>query len=83
MAQQPVVFDRQKTGFMRPVFEQLALRRDAFVEPLLRIGAEPAKEHEIRTARDHVNRVDLQLRHAADCLRARLALVALRRGGDQ
>ena len=65
MTQQAIVFDRHEAGFMRPVLEQFAFG-EMFVEPLLRIRAEPAEQHEIRTARDDVNRVDLQLRHAAD-----------------
>jgi hypothetical protein len=36
------------------------------VEPLRRVGTETAEQNQIRAAGDDVNRVDLQLRHAAD-----------------
>ncbi len=41
VAVQTVIFDRQETGFMRPVLEQLALLQQ-LIQPLLRIAAEPA-----------------------------------------
>jgi hypothetical protein len=63
VTQQPVVPNRQETRLMRPVFEQRAFC-EMFVEPLLRIRPKTAEQHQIRTARDDMDRIDLQLRHA-------------------
>jgi hypothetical protein len=65
VAQQAVVLDRHEAGLVRPVFEQIALGQ-MLVQPLRRVGAEAAEQNEIRAARHHVDRIDLQLRHAAN-----------------
>ncbi len=65
VAHQAEVLDRQEARFMRPVLEQFRVG-EMFVEPLRRICAEPAEQHEIRAARDDMDRVDLQLAHPAD-----------------
>ena len=63
VAQQPVIFARNKAGFVRPVFKQLALRQRLF-QPARRVAAEAAEQHQIRAAGDDVNGIDLQQRHA-------------------
>ncbi len=65
MTQKPVVFYRHEPRLVRPVFEQGAFGQ-MLVEPLRLTVANAAEQHEVRAACDHVNRVDLQLRHAAN-----------------
>jgi hypothetical protein len=65
MAQQRVRAHRRKARLMRPAFEDRALRQ-RLVEPARRIRAEAREQDEIRTARDDMNGVDLQLLHALD-----------------
>jgi len=50
---------------MRPAFENLSARK-GFVQPLHRIAAQTREQHEVRTAGDDVDRVDLQQLHAFD-----------------
>ena len=52
---------------MRPIFEQRAFGQ-VLAEPLRVIVAQAAPEHQIRTARDHADGVDLQHAHAPDGL---------------
>jgi hypothetical protein len=64
VAVQAVILDRDEAGFVGPVFEQLA-----FGQQLVQPGgvvAEPAPQHQVGTARDHADGVDLQHAHAAD-----------------
>ena len=56
---------RHEARLVRPAFEDLAAF-EGLAEPVGRIGAEARKKHEIGTACDHVDGVDLQQLHAFD-----------------
>ena len=62
---QCVIRDRRETGFVRPAFEDIPGGK-RMVEPLRRIGTESGEQHEVRAARDNVDRVDLHQLHALD-----------------
>ena len=47
---------------MRPVLHQLA-GAERLVQPALRIVAEAAEQHQIRTARNNIDGIDLQQGH--------------------
>jgi len=51
-----------KTGLVRPALNQLAAR-ERFVQPRHRVMTEPRMQHQIGTARNDVNGVDLQQTH--------------------
>ena len=65
IAMQAKIVHRREAGFVRPAFENRAAR-EQLIEPFRSIVAEARKQHEIRTARDDVDRVDLQQAHAFD-----------------
>jgi hypothetical protein len=70
VVQHPAPIDREvlngeKTGRVRPVFEQRAFRQQ-FVQPAGFVVAHPAPQHQIGTAGDHADGVYLQQAHAPD-----------------
>jgi len=62
---QAIILDRQETGFVRPVLEQQALLQQ-FIQPMLRIAAKPAPQHQVGAARHHMDGVYLQYAHLPD-----------------
>lgn len=58
MPQQTKILNRQETGFVRPIFEQLAAGK-RLLQPLRLIGAQTAEQHQIRAAGDDANGIDL------------------------
>jgi hypothetical protein len=65
MPVQREIGDRREACLVRPALEDVAgLQR--LVEPLLRVGAEAREQHQIRAARDDMDRVDLQQLHRFD-----------------
>ena len=57
--------DRQKAGLVRPIFEQRAFSQQVG-QPFLRISAQPAPQHQVRAARNDVDRIDLQDTHSTN-----------------
>src|SRR5690349_1011967 len=60
-----ILFDRQEAGRVRPVFEQRACL-EQLLEPARVVVTEAAPQHEVGTAGDDVDGIDLQNVHLSD-----------------
>jgi hypothetical protein len=65
VAEEGIVLDRHEGSLVGPVLEERPFG-EQLVKPDRVVIPEPAPEHEVRAARHHVNRVDLQHPHQAD-----------------
>ena len=59
------IINRCKAGFVGPCFEHMRVRQ-GLVQPCGRVVAQTREQHQVRTARHHMDGVDLQQLHALD-----------------